>query len=123
MNPNPTCAPGESCASRAWHHRHVTQQRWADLVEVSSGGQVTVGTMFGSKGLRTGKKFFAIWWHEQLVLKLPAKRIEELVSREAGQPFEPMTGRVMNGWVLVTGTTDWLELTAEASDFVASLQS
>jgi TfoX/Sxy family transcriptional regulator of competence genes len=100
----------------------MTEQRWADLVEVSAGGPVSVGTMFGSKGLRTGKKFFAIWWHEQLVLKLPAARIEELVGQGAGKPFEPMTGRAMNGWILLSATTDWLELTAEAREFVESLQ-
>ena len=37
----------------------------------AEGGDVTRGTMFGSKGLRTGTKFFAIWWHDQLVVKLP----------------------------------------------------
>jgi TfoX N-terminal domain len=100
----------------------VTEQRWADLVEVSVAGPVTVGTMFGSKGLRTGKKFFAIWWHERLVLKLPATQIDELVGQEAGTVFEPMSGRQMNGWVVVAATTDWLELTAEAREFVESLQ-
>ena len=56
--------------------------------------------MFGSKGLRTGTKFFAIWWHEQLVVKLPPARLTELVEAGDGQPFEPMEGRRMNGWIV-----------------------
>lgn len=37
----------------------------------AEGGDVTPGKMFGSAGLRTGTKFFAIRWHEQLVVELP----------------------------------------------------
>ena len=37
---------------------------WEQLVERSVGGPVSRGSMFGSQGLRTGTKFFAIWWHD-----------------------------------------------------------
>ena len=70
-------------------------------------GDVTPGTMFGSKGLRTGTKFFAIWWHEQLVVKLPPARLTELVEAGDGQPFEPMEGRRMNGWIVLGDSVDW----------------
>jgi hypothetical protein len=63
--------------------------------------------MFGSKGLRTGTKFFAIWWHAQLVVKLPAAQLEQLVGRGEAEPFEPMPGRPMNGWAVVPATADW----------------
>ena len=42
----------------------MAQERWDELVERSVGGAVSLGSMFGSKGLRTGRKFFAVWWHE-----------------------------------------------------------
>jgi TfoX/Sxy family transcriptional regulator of competence genes len=100
----------------------MSQQRWDELVEDSVGGDVTAGTMFGSKGLRTGKKFFAIWWHEQLVLKLPPARIEELVAAGSGTPFEPMEGRPMNGWIVVDSTADWGTLSRDARAFVESQQ-
>jgi TfoX/Sxy family transcriptional regulator of competence genes len=61
---------------------------WEDLVERTEGGPVTRGTMFGSQGLRTGTKYFAIWWHEQLVVKLPADRLREVVAGGQGRPFE-----------------------------------
>src|SRR3954463_3838321 len=93
---------------------------WHDLVERSVRGDVTQGTMFGSKGLRTGKKFFAVWWHGQLVLKLPPPRIEELVAAGSGTLWEPMEGRPMNGWIVVDSSADWSALSAEALAFLES---
>ncbi len=97
-------------------------QRWGQLVDAAVGGPVTPGTMFGSKGLRTGKKFFAIWWHGQLVVKLPPARIDELVRAGESEPFEPMEGRPMNGWVVVAPAEDWPALAGESRSFVESLQ-
>jgi TfoX/Sxy family transcriptional regulator of competence genes len=98
----------------------MTADRWEQLVADAEGGAVTRGSMFGSRGLRTGKKFFAIWWHEQLVLKLPADRLAELVGAGTATPFEPMAGRPMNGWVVVDASADWPPLVQQAQAFVAS---
>ena len=95
---------------------------WEDLVERTRGGDVTPGKMFGSEGLRTGRKFFAIWWHDQLVVKLPADRREELVAAGQAEVFEPMEGRPMNGWVLLHGGVPWDPVVAEARDHVAAQQ-
>jgi TfoX/Sxy family transcriptional regulator of competence genes len=86
---------------------------WEDLVERFQSGEVTRGTMFGSQGLRTGRKFFAIWWQDQLVVKLPPARLQELVATGQGDPFEPMEGRRMNGWLLLR-SAEWEPLVAEA---------
>ena len=83
---------------------------------------MTRGSMFGCRGLRTGKKFFAIWWEEHLVVKLPASRQEALEAAGEAEPFEPMPGRVMNGWVLVRAEADWPALASEARAFVESQQ-
>jgi TfoX/Sxy family transcriptional regulator of competence genes len=101
----------------------MTDTRWQELVESAEGGPVTQGTMFGSKGLRTGKKFFAIWWHEQLVVKLPPARLDELVAAGDGQPFEPMEGRRMNGWLVLGDSAEWSPLVEEARAFVAAQNS
>lgn len=93
--------------------------RWEELVAGAEGGAVTRGSMFGSQGLRTGTKFFALWWHEQLVLKLPPERSRELVDAGTATPFEPMEGRPMNGWVVVSPAADWQPLVQEAQSFVA----
>jgi TfoX/Sxy family transcriptional regulator of competence genes len=96
----------------------MADDRWADLVAGAEGGPVSRGSMFGSQGLRTGKKFFAIWWHEQLVVKLPPARLTELVDAGHGQPFEPMEGRRMNGWILLGARANWQALVEEARMFV-----
>ena len=93
---------------------------WEELVSDAEGGSVTRGSMFGSQGLRTGKKFFAVWWHEQLVLKLPPARLQELIGAGTARLFEPMEGRAMNGWVVVDPATDWPALTEEARAYVAA---
>jgi len=98
----------------------MTDARWHDLVETAEGGAVTQGTMFGCKGLRTGTKFFAIRWHEQLVVKLPPARLTELVEAGDGQPFEPMEGRRMNGWILLADSVDWPPVVEEARAYVAA---
>jgi hypothetical protein len=92
----------------------MAEERWQQLVADVEGGDVTPGKMFGSAGLRTGTKFFAIWWHEQLVVKLPPARITALVEAGDGQPFEPMPGRAMNGWLVVSSDVAWEPLVVEA---------
>src|SRR5829696_4246678 len=101
----------------------MANERWEDLAGGAVGGPVTRGTMFGSQGLRTGTKYFAIWWHEQLVVKLPAGRLQELVASGEGQVFEPMPGRPMNGWLLLQGSAEWDPLAAEARAHVEAQQA
>lgn len=98
----------------------MTDERWDELVETAVGGPVTRGSMFGSQGLRTGRRFFAIWWQAQLVVKLPADRIEEVVDAGQGAQFEPMAGRKMGGWVVLQPSAGWPALIAEARAHVES---
>ncbi len=58
----------------------MTDESWAELVDRFVDGDVTPGHMFGCAGLRTGRRFFAIRWHGQLVLKLPSARLDEAVQ-------------------------------------------
>jgi TfoX/Sxy family transcriptional regulator of competence genes len=98
----------------------VTDPRWQELVETSVGEAVTQGTMFGSKGLRTGTKFFAVWWHDHLVVKMPPARLTQLVESGDAQPFEPMEGRRMNGWIVLADSVDWPPVVEEARAHVAA---
>ena len=98
----------------------MADDRWEQLVADVEGGDVTRGKMFGSAGLRTGTKFFAVWWQEQLVVKLPPARLTELVEAGQAQPFEPMEGRPMNGWIVLGDSADWSPLVEEARAFVAA---
>lgn len=99
----------------------MTDESWQDLVDRFVDGDVTPGHMFGCAGLRTGRRFFAIRWHGQLVLKLPAARLDALVEAGDGRPFEPMEGRRMNGWLVLADRPDPGDLVADARDYVAAL--
>ena len=98
----------------------MTDESWDDLVERFVDADVTPGTMFGCRGLRTGRRFFAIRWHEQLVLKLPAARLAGLVEAGDGRPFEPMQGRRMNGWLVLADRPDPDGLVEEARAHTAA---
>lgn len=81
---------------------------------------VTRGKMFGCPGLRVGTKFFAALFEGNLIVKLPRERVYELVGAGAGQPFEPMPGRVMGGWLMLPPgpAESWLGLAREAQAFL-----
>src|SRR4051794_7992411 len=98
----------------------MADDRWEQLVAGVEGGDGTAGKMFGSGGLRPGTNFFAIWWHEQLVVKLPPARLTELVEAGQAQPFEPMEGRRMNGWIVLGDSVGWLPVVEEARAHVAA---
>ncbi|RBY89925.1 hypothetical protein [Blastococcus sp. TF02A-26] len=98
----------------------MADDAWDDLVERTVDGDVTAGSMFGCRGLRTGRRFFAIWWHEQLVVKLPADRLQGLVGAGAAVAFEPMEGRRMNGWAVLGDGVAWDPVVAEARAWTES---
>jgi len=84
---------------------------------------VSSAKMFGATGLRKGAKFFAMLYKGNLVVKLPAERVEELVKSKKGKPFDPGHGRIMKEWVAIEPSgnkQEWLALAQEASRFVAS---
>lgn len=83
---------------------------------------VTVAAMFGAPGLRAGGKVFATLYKGDLVLKLPADRVRQLVRDGEGVPFDPGHGRVSREWIAVKphAAERWPDLAQEAMRFVAS---
>jgi TfoX/Sxy family transcriptional regulator of competence genes len=58
--------------------------------------------MFGSVGLRTESgKFAGFARGDELVVKLPADRVSELLSSGEGSVFDPGRGRPMKEWVVL----------------------
>jgi hypothetical protein len=53
------------------------------------------GRMLRSVGLKTTGKFFAFTTKRDLVVKLPAARVAELIASGASQPCDPGKGRPM----------------------------
>ena len=83
-----------------------------------------VGRMLHSPGLRTGGTFYAFATPEgDVVLKLPAARVDELVGAGQGAPCSPRPGRPMREWVVLPAPDEGtcLAYVLEARAFVAGL--
>jgi hypothetical protein len=78
--------------------------------------------MFRSVGLRTAGKFFAVVVKGELVVKLPAERVDELVAGDAGRRFDPGHGRLMREWVCLRPVDEsaCAAYVDEARNFVAA---
>jgi hypothetical protein len=61
----------------------------------------TEGRMLRSPGLRTAGTFYAFAAATDLVVKLPASRVAELVGGGHGLPCAPRPGRPMREWVRI----------------------
>ena len=81
---------------------------------------VEAGTGFGKQpGLRVGGKIFAMLVAGELVVKLPADRIDALRDAGGARSFE-IGARQMREWVAIEpgGRHDWGALAREALAFV-----
>ncbi len=96
-----------------------------DLVRLMSAvadrPDVTVGRALANLGLMTGGKLFAFIKDGDLVLKLPAARIDAVIVSHEARRFERGQGTPMKEWIVVpaAASADWPGLTREACDFVA----
>ena len=82
---------------------------------------IDIGRMFGTEGLRVREKVYAFVVHNgSLVVKLPERRIGELVAAGGAGPMI-MRGRPMREWAEVpldAGSDRWQRLIDEARAFV-----
>lgn len=80
-------------------------------------------TMMGFPCLRVDGTFFASLDHRSgdLVVKLPAARVDELIDEGVGLPFAP-NGRRFKEWTVVPHRDHalWTDLADEARDFAQS---
>ena len=97
--------------------------RFEDLVsEFSDTDGVTLphgGGGFGRSALRYRGKIFAMFVRGDLVVKLPARRVDELVAAGHGQPFDANKGTPMREWFAAPPDCPltWSALAREALDF------
>lgn len=76
------------------------------------------GRGFGSAALRTDGKIFAMLVRGALVVKLPKRRVDELVRAGEGTPFDANKGRPMKEWLRLDPRSElaWASLAREALD-------
>jgi TfoX/Sxy family transcriptional regulator of competence genes len=82
---------------------------------------VTEGKGFGSSGqLKVEGRIFAMLVRDELVLKLPRQRVDELVGEGDGARFDAGKGKPMREWFVLSPTSKkaWARLAREAHDFV-----
>ena len=103
----------------------TAQARYAELVrafaEESGVSHVTGRKGFGSTGqLKVAGHIFAMLVREELVLKLPRDRVDELVKQGEGRNFDAGKGKPMREWLVLSPTSSrrWTPLAREAFDFV-----
>jgi hypothetical protein len=100
----------------------MSEQRFEQLAaRFVAEPEVTQGTGFGSApGLRVKAKIFAMLVKDELVVKLPKDRVNELVAAGSATQFDPGHGRLMKEWasVSVDSSEDWERLADEAFRFV-----
>jgi hypothetical protein len=76
------------------------------------------GSGFGSQALKINGAIFAMISGDRLVVKLPARRVAELIESGSGQPFDAGKGKPMKEWVgLVGDEAACRDLVAEALAF------
>ena len=102
------------------------EQFWAIAASHFEAPDVEQGTMMGSRCLRVGGEFACMvdTRNGQLIVKLPAARVRELIEEGTTEPFAP-AGRVFKEWTGVIGDTpeSWAPLIGEAVAFARSQAS
>lgn len=83
--------------------------------------RIKEGTIMNGRCLRVGKEFLALvdYKGSGLVVKLPKKRVAELIEARIGRPFAP-AGKVFGEWVSVPvpDRRRWRDLLREGIEFV-----
>ena len=75
------------------------------------------------ESLKTRKKMFAMFSYGNYVVKLPKKRVEELISSGDGLPYDPGNGKIMKEWVIIPEeyANKWIDYASEAKTFAKTL--
>jgi hypothetical protein len=102
----------------------AVQQLFDDVAERLLGEDTGLehGRMMNAFGLKTSGKFFAMVVKDELVVKLPAERVDALIAGGTGRRFDPGHGRLMKEWVSLRPADEaaCAAYVVEARSFIAS---
>ena len=98
------------------------EQLWGPIAKAQLATRgVTAGKGFGkTEGLRISGKIFAMLVGDELVVKLPKERVDELVDADVAKRFDAGKGRPMKEWASIAPSASrrWKALVDEARGFV-----
>ena len=70
-------------------------------------GQVARKQMFGWPCLFINGNLFAGLHRQGIIVRLPENQLIDLLQKPGAVAFEPMPGRIMNGYAMITDPLDW----------------
>ena len=99
---------------------------WDIAAPLLLSGSAEKGTMMGFPCLRTNSgQFFASLEKDsaEMIVKLPATRVKELIDTGQAQPFAP-NGRTFREWALIPDADEaiWTALIEEARTFALTIK-
>jgi hypothetical protein len=103
------------------------QERFDELVDEFAGrpgvtlpGQDGGPSRFGSSALKVHGRIFAMLVRDELVVKLPKARVDQMVEAGEGVRFDANKGTPMKEWLVLAGSSkaSWSALAGEALAFV-----
>lgn len=78
---------------------------------------ITERPMFGQRAGFVNGNMFLCLFGDRIAIKLPEERSAELLKVRGAEPFVPMAGRPMRGYVMIPAS--WHKNTAKAEEWVA----
>ncbi len=91
------------------------------VAEAFAGRGAKRGSMFGMPVLKANDKVFVGTFGDAMTFKLGPEDLAKALKTKGVEPFEPMKGRAMKEWVLVSlaGKAKWAALAEQAWTYVA----
>lgn len=123
-SPKPSSADNFSGAAMTTNGHQAKRELYLHLVrELMADPAITEGTMMGLPCLRLNGAFFASLDRttNDLIVKLPAARVTDLIDRGTGSTFAP-NHRPFREWVAITrlDPSTWADLLWEAKGFAGT---
>jgi len=88
-------------------------------VHFSNDRDVKVLSGRGAQGIKQDKKLIVMFMKGEIIVKLPANRVSEIIASGEGESYDPGTGKPMKNWVLIPGTHRnlWIKFCEEAKNY------
>ena len=75
------------------------------------------------ESLKIRKKMFVFFNKDSIIVKLPKKRVTQLLESGVGLPYDPGNGKIMKEWIIIPEkfSDKWISYVSEAKEFALEL--